>query len=1310
MSGHPATGTPDALPLAPLQRGLYFHTAYDVEGQDIYTTQLTLEVDGELDAVRLREACRALQRRHDGLRSGFRAAPSGEPEQFITSDPPLDWRLSDLTALPPDARTDAAADAARAERARRFDLARPPLIRFLLLRLDDRRWHFALTSHHLVLDGWSTSLVVDELWRLYARGEAAAGTLPTAPSYISYLDWLTDTGPDEAREAWSAALAGVDGPTLVAPRAARRTARVPERVLRALTPDVSAALTAVAREHGVTLNTVVMVAWGLVLRRLTGRDDVLFGMTVSGRTADVEDVENLVGLLVNTLPARVVIHAGESLSELLERVQDDQIELFEHHHIGLSEIQQLTAHQVLFDTMMSFENYPAGGRGHAAALDAGLRCAVADGFDATHYPLSVVCTPGDTLGARLEFQPAHVPRDRAERIADWFVRLLAEIAHDPRRAADDLADRAFLPEEERHRLLVEWNDTAAPVPATVLPALIEAQADRHPYAPAVQHAGRTTTYGELDARANQLARLLLDAGAGPETAVALLLPRTPDALVALFAVLKTGAAYLPLDPRQPADRLARVLAEARPRLVLTSAAVRSPLPPDAPLIVVDDPATARDLAARDRARVTDRERGGPILPHQSAYVIHTSGTTGTPKGVVVEHAGVVNLISAYEADFGAGSVARVLGSISFAFDAHIEDTVLPLALGGCVELVDDLLALTERDGWRGSLLTTVPSALASLLPALTGELTVNRVHLGGEPLSGALVGEIRRRIPGCAVTNVYGPTETTVFALSWQAAEGSGEGRAGSVAVADEEPPVGRPIRNTRAYVLDERLRPVPVGVPGELHLAGAGLARGYLRRPGWTAERFVACPFGAPGERMYRTGDRARYRADGAIEFLGRLDDQVKIRGHRVEPADVEAALLRHPLVGRAVVTTREDRPGGRRLVAHVVAARPGLTLEQAELRRHLRALLPEYLVPSAFVQTERIPLTPSGKLDRAALPAPPPPAPRAAAVPQDPCEEILSRLFAETLGVPEPEPGASFFDLGGDSLLATRLIGRIRAVTGAALSVRALFDAPSVTALARRLGDEHPAAGLGPLLPLREGADRRPLFCVHAVSGLAWPYARLLPHVDPGLPVYGLQAADLAKPLSGPAKPDDVVRRHVESIRSVQRHGPYRLFGWSFGGQLAHAIAARLTEEGERVELLALLDAHPPADPHASPAAAEPRDEALRSLGFSPSGEPPASLAVLGAAVVTGVRAAAASAAEFLRAGGPPVLGGDTRVVLFRATAEAGGGADPAAWQPYCTGPVISYDIGCGHHELLDAGPLGRVAALLRPDLADERPYGGV
>ncbi|KOV60601.1 non-ribosomal peptide synthetase [Streptomyces sp. MMG1121] len=1279
------TGPAHALPLAPLQRGLYFHTAYDAAGQDIYTTQLTLDLDGPLHAARLREACQALLRRHDGLRAGFRSAASGEPEQFIAAEPPLDWRESDLTRLPPADRDEAAARLVGEERARRFDLARPPLIRFLLLRLGDRTWRFTLTNLHIILDGWSTSLLVDELFRLYA-----SRVLPPAPSYTSYLEWLSVTGTEEARQVWAEALAGIDGPTLVAPSAAGRAATVPERVLRTLPAPTTAALTGAARDCGVTLNTVVMVVWALVLGQLTGRDDVLFGMTVSGRTADVEGVESLVGLLVNTLPARVAARPEEPLADLLERVQDEQIDLFDSHHIGLPEIHSRIGRKVLFDTTTAFDNYPAGGQETGTSPGEGPTIVAADGFDATHYPLSVVCTPGDELRVRLDFQPALVPREQAERIGDWVLRLLTRIADDPHRSVDSLTDGVFLTERERRRILVDWNDTAGPLPATTLPDMIEEQAARTPHAPAVVQGPNTATYAELDGRANQLARLLLAAGAGPESAVALLLPRTADALVAMVAVLRTGAAYLPLDPRQPSARLAGILDTAHPRLVVTDTTTRAALPAGPTRITLDDPATVRDLAARDPARVADAERGGPVLARHPAYVIHTSGTTGSPNGVVVEHAAVANLIGAYAAQFGAGSVDRVLAATSFGFDAHLLDTLLPLALGGCLELVDDLLALADRGGLRGGLLTSVPSALAALLPALTGEPALRRVHLGGEPLPGALLEELARRIPGCAVANLYGPTETTVYSLAWRTEDGLSQG----------DPPIGRPVRNTRAYVLDRRLRPVPVGVGGELYLAGAGLARGYLHRPALTARRFVACPFGPPGERMYRTGDRARYRADGALEFLGRVDDQVKVRGHRVEPADIEAALLRHDLVAQAAVTVREDRSGDRRLVAHVVPVRPGPTLDEQELRRHLRTLLPDYLVPSAVVRLDRLPLTPHGKLDRAALPAPPAPA-RSASAPLDPREEILSQLFAETLGVPCPDPVDSFFDLGGDSLLATRLVGRIRAVTGTDLSVRTLYEAPTVTTLARRLGTEHPDAGLGPLLPLRQGPHPAPLFCVHAASGLAWPYARLLPHLAPGLPVYGLQTPGLTDPDAGPYKPDDLVRAHVESLRSVQRHGPYRLLGWSLGGHLAHAIAARLVEQGEDVTLLALLDSEVPADASGLPGTDALVSHALHTLGFDTAGNPPGALAALGERVVAGVRTAAASAAEILRGGPPRVLGGGTGAVFFRATAEAGGGADPALWQPYCTGPITAYAVGCGHHQMLDPAPLARIAAVLGPEL---------
>ncbi|WP_369217676.1 condensation domain-containing protein, partial [Streptomyces flavofungini] len=440
---------------APLQQGLFFHTAFDVEGQDIYTTQLTLDFDGRIDPAALADACQAVQRRHDSLRSGFRTDAAGEPVRFVVPDPPLDLRVVELTGEDPEALRAEADRVTREERLRRFDLGRPPLIRFLLIRLTEDRWRFALTNHHIMLDGWSTSVLLDELIDVYENGARQADEAP-APTYTAYLDWLADTDPDEAHAAWDEALSGIEEPTLVAPEATGRGAVVPRRVLRTLSPDRSAALAERARHCGVTLNTVAQVAWGLVLRRLTGRDDVLFGMTVSGRTADVEGIESMVGLLINTLPARVRTDPADSIADVLERVQDAQLDLFEHHHLGLTEIQRRAGFGSLFDTTTAFENYPTAGAlrlGDAICVDVG-------GFDATHYPLSLICTPGEALGIRLDYRPDLFGRDEAERYCDWFVRVLEAIADDPEQPVGELS---VLSAEERHRILVEWNDTRRPV-------------------------------------------------------------------------------------------------------------------------------------------------------------------------------------------------------------------------------------------------------------------------------------------------------------------------------------------------------------------------------------------------------------------------------------------------------------------------------------------------------------------------------------------------------------------------------------------------------------------------------------------------------------------------------------------------------------------------------------------------------------------------------------------------------------------------------------------------------------------------------
>lgn len=1256
----------------PLQKGLFFHTAFDEDGQDVYTIQLTLDFDGELDGLALRDACRALLRRHDILRSGFRTDASGEVVRFVLPDVPMAWREIELREPAPAAAREEAARVVEEERRRRFDPADPPLVRFLLIRVEEQRWRFVLTNHHIILDGWSTSLLVDELFQLYEGHDPEP-----APSFTSYLDWLAAIPTEEAWEAWSHVLHGIAGPTLVAPEASGAGTVVPQRVVHTLPASRTAALTDLGRRCGVTLNTVVQVAWGLVLRQLTGQDDVLFGMTASGRTADVDGVESMVGLLINTVPVRIRVTADDSVLTLLERVQDEQLDLFEHHHLGLAEIQQRMGIGRLFDTTMAFDNYPVG---DADRHLGSARLVTAGGFDATHYPLTLVCTPGEELRVRLDYRPDLFDRATATRYCDWLLHTLNALLDDPERP---VAALSVLTGEERHQLLVGWNDTRLAVPDATLPELIERWAARTPDAPAVVHGEDVLSYAELNGLANQFARALLDRGAGPETRVALVLPRRPEAVVALVAVLKAGAAYVPVDVRYPAARIRHMLDDARPLLAVVTAEAESVLPSGLPRLVLDDETTLRRIRRLDSSDIRDSDRPSPLLPRHPAYAIYTSGSTGTPKGVVVEHANAVNFVATVTEHFGPEGMAKTFAATSLSFDVSVFEITATLAHGGCLELVDDLFALLERDRWRGSLLSGVPSALTSVLTGGRAALDAAHVVLGGEAVPRALVGAIQDRIPGSLITNIYGPTEATTYSTSWRHTDGPHEGA----------PPIGRPVPNAQVYVLDHRLRPVPVGVEGELYIAGAGVTRGYLGRPALTAERFVACPFGAAGGRMYRTGDRVRWRADGQLDYLGRLDAQVKIRGFRVEPGEVEAALLRHEDIAQCVVVVREDRHEDRRLVAYAVTESPDTVLDAAEVRRFVRGVLPDHMVPSSVVRLPRLPLMPNGKLDRAALPAPV--HQRSGLEPRTPHEKVLCELFAEVLGVGRVGVDDGFFELGGHSLLATRLLSRIRAVLGAEVSVRTLFEAPTAESLALRLEGHGPDTGLDVILPLRRG-DGRPLFCVHAASGLAWSYARLLPHLSPDVTVHGLQSRSVGTPEAGRQSPADMVRDYAEHIRNVQPVGPYRLLGWSVGGNIAHAVAAHLVAEGEEVEFLALLDSYPPADSALLPDAGEMLRRVLEDVGFAADGTPPDQLAALGEAAVEGVRMTARTAVEILRT--EPPRGSGIDIVHFRAAATTEPEyKEPKEWERFGGAGLTVHDIDCGHHQMLDSAALSTIGAVL-------------
>ncbi|WP_075732005.1 amino acid adenylation domain-containing protein, partial [Streptomyces acidiscabies] len=1123
----------DILPVTPLQEGMIFHHVYDESAPDVYVAQIVFHLDGDLDRDALRTAARELLHRHPGLRSGLRQRRSGEWVRIVRRTVRLPWRESDLGHLPADGLDQAVTAEATADRTRRFKLGDAPLVRFTLLDLGQDRYRFVLTAHHVIVDGWSMAVLLRELITLYRNG-GDPRSLPPVRSQREHPEWLRNRDENASRAAWKEALAGLTEPCLLVP-GADRTPVVPERLDFTLDDEAGTALTELARSRGVSMNTVLQCAWALVLAHLTGRQDIVFGVTVSGRPPELEGVENMVGLFINTVPMRVRLRPDESLADLLVRAQQEQVQLMDHHHLGLKEIQRAAGVDELFDAAMVFENFP---RTRDDADAGALRVGDVESRNATHYPLTLISGVGEKVGGRLVHRPDLFDTARMDAVSATLLRVLKTIATTP----DLLVGRLdVLAEGERRRVLEEWNDTAAEVPGVSLPVLFEEQVRAVPDAVALVCGDVSLSYGELDGRVNRLARLLVSRGVGVESRVVVALPRSIDVVVALLAVLKAGGAYVPVDPEYPAERVRFMVADSAPVLVLSVSGALEGVS-GAPVVLLDDADVMAELETLSGV-------SPGVVPELSsaAYVIYTSGSTGRPKGVVVQHRSVgAYLLHNRETYGGAGGSSLVHTSVSF--DLTVTALFTPLVSGGFVRLGE----LAEAEG--ASLMKMTPSHLVLLEGMDASAAPSETLLVGGEALSGELLGRWRERHPDVVVFNAYGPSEATVNCCEWRLEPGAMT-PVGAV-------PIGRPFPNTRVFVLDGALRPVPVGVPGELYVAGAPLARGYLDRPGLTATRFVACPWG--GGRMYRTGDVVRWRAEGLLEFVGRADDQVKVRGYRIELGEVEAALNACEGVAAAAATVREETAGDRRLIACVVPE-TGALLTPSALRTELGRRLPDHMVPAVSV-VEALPLTPNGKVDRAALPAPDSgDMTELARGPRSPREEILCGLFADVLGVGRVGIDDGFFDLGGHSLLATRLAGRVRSVLGVELSIRQLFETPTVAGLSRVL--DGAVAGRPAVcaverpgrVPLSFGQER--LWFLHGLEGPSATYnvpmaVRLGGVLDRG----ALRAAL-----------NDVVERH-ESLRTVfaeDAEGAYQVVcsgvevPWREERVAEHDLAGRLSAE---------------------------------------------------------------------------------------------------------------------------------------------------
>ncbi|WP_083868826.1 non-ribosomal peptide synthetase [Nocardia niigatensis] len=1326
---------PERIPLSAAQRRLWFLEKFNAgdqgEALGAYNVPVALRLHGELDIPALRAALHAVQDRHETLRTVFPEI-DGEPCQRILEPGEAAIGLPVRTVA-----RDEVPEEIRRITGGGFDLATTVPLRAALLRLTGSRTEhvLVLVAHHIAMDGWSLQPLAADVAAAYrahtGRQEPEWPELPI--QYADYTLWQQDVlGREDDPESvisrqlsyWRRELDGI--PELLAVPADRPRPPVPTyrggTVECRLDAFTHRELQALAAEHGVTMFMVLHAALVTLLHRLTHSDDISVGTPIAGRGHPALD--RLVGMFVGTLVLRTRIDGGAAFGNLLRAVRDTDLEAFAHADVPFERLVEVLnparsqAHHPMFQVMLSVQNQPVrvlelpAMRIEADDADPGIAK-----FD-LQFTLTESWTPRrepDGITVSVNYAADLFEEASAQRLAQRFARLLGAAAANPATAVGDLD----LLDSAEWSALAPVRGTEPNLPIT-FPEVFEAAANLNRKAIAVRSGSTQISYDALDRWTNRMARVLIGYGVGPETLVAMGIPRSAESVAVTVAIAKAGAAFVPVDPNYPEQRISHMLLDSGAAVGITLSTYRDKMPDGANWTVLDAPSFRQRVLATSDAPIRDAERTAPLRMHNPAYVIYTSGSTGIPKGVVVTHGGLSNFAAETAQRFDVGPDSRVLHFATPSFDAAMLD--LLFALGGAATLVitppgvvggEELAQVFVEEGITHAFITT--SALGTVDPA--GVTAMRHVLVGGEALPPDLVA---RWASGCRkLYNVYGPTETTIVTVMSQPMSPGGQIN------------IGGPIRGVGAAVLDARLHPAPAGVTGELHLSGAALARGYLRRPGLTAQKFVANPFGKPGERMYRTGDLVRWlERDGRardLEYVGRTDHQVKIRGFRIELGEIDVALAKHPAVEFATTIGHRTPAGSTALVSYV-KPRTGTAPTAAELTTHVAELVPNYMVPQSIMLLDRVPLSPVGKLDRKALPEPVFAAREGYRPPTNPIEAALCDAFAEVLGIEQVGADDGFFDLGGNSLLATKVVAQLRA-GGIDLPVQAMFGDSTPAAIAGRLaeakGDDGAAltAALGAVLPLRSAAesDVPPLFCVHPAIGLAWCFAGLLSHLPSDRPVYGLQAPHV----SGEASHHTIAEAaeyYVAHMKSVQPQGPYHVLGWSLGGLIAHEVAVQLQEAGDEVALLGLMDSYQLSDrlldqavPSVASVVAEFGSDLLGGdaeidprLTLTEAAEllrgrsgPFAALTVEHLErLYTGYENGAVQAHGFR----PRVYDGD--MLFFTAADDEINRADPdrcaAAWQPYVTGAVHDQLVRCTHAGMTTPESLAVIGPVLRDQLA--------
>lgn len=1041
-------------PLSPTQEGILFHTLYEPEST-IYFEQFQLTIHGNLDPGIFERAWQLLVKRHSGLRTLFVWKNRKQSVQVVRKEVNLPWSNLDWRMYHQQEQEIRLNSFLDSDRKQGFELDKAPLMRFTLIRVADETYEFVWSFHHLLVDGWSWPIIFKELFALYESIQNGQ-QLYLAPSrpYRDYINWLQQQDLAGAKVFWQQNLEGFTAPTpLIVERAIGQSSHQQQNIevrSQHLSAETTTTLKSFAQQHHLTLATLVQAAWGLLLSRYSGESDVVFGTTVSGRPASLSGVESMVGLFINTLPARLKIPDKTDLLTWLGLLQQEYIEREQYSYTPLVDIQavsEVPRTQLLFESLVVFENYPVNVT--LQQLPGNLSIGELQDRGQTNYPLTVVAIPGEEMTVKICYDRDRFDADIIDRIAGHFLTLLEGITINPHRTAGELP---LLTPAEQDLLLVEWNATSPAHPINrCIHQLFEEQVEKTPQALAVVYENQQLTYQELNQQANKIAHYLQRFGVKPDVPVGICVERSLAAAIAILGTLKAGGVCVPLDPTYPPERLAFMLNDSQAPVVLTQTRWKSLLDGNFAhrLIVLDEDGD-------EIAKESESNLQVEVAADNLAYIIYTSGSTGTPKGTLVPQRSLTNLIEHHQAKMATG--IGVLQFASLSFDVSYHEISVAWGLGGTLYMISecdrkDLDKLIHLLGNNPIGKVFLPVSLWQQLAEIYGE----QEHLFQNIREAIACGEqlqitqpmikLFKRLENCTLYNFYGPTEAdlvTAYTFSQKPDEWP------------IYPPIGKAAVNVQVYLLDSNLQPVPIGVPGELYVSGDGLARGYLNRADLTNQKFLPNPFQeAGGGRLYKTGDLAQYLPDGNIEFLGRIDDLVKIRGFRVELGEVEAVLSKHPQINQAVAKVHGESAREKYLVAYFVPI-VGETITVEQLRTFLTEQLPDYMIPSAFVEMESFPLTPNGKVNRRALPEPTTSRPELGQTfvePRTPTEEILAGIWRDVLGLEQVGIYDNFFDLGGHSLLATQVIALTRKAFGIELPLLSLFESPAIAPLAQKI-----------------------------------------------------------------------------------------------------------------------------------------------------------------------------------------------------------------------------------------------------------------